>query len=141
MTVPIGQISVISSKFQQIRVNLEKAITENDPEKIEGFIKRIGEHNTVMQENVVKYKTTLLDQADEKMYSELLEKNKSFDEVVLKTTTLAKINKDAETFAYLHGEGDKIRSDLQTHLEKMVELNTEAAKKPPTPTLQQQTVL
>ena len=134
-TVPIGLLCTISTKFHQIRVNLERIANESSPTKRDYFSGRIDLHNKLMKEAIAALEPTLVNDEDEKLYKELVEKEKIVDDIIQKTRAILKAdnrpdavsNRVAEAITFLHGDGETAEKKVQGHIEKMIELSIKEA--------------
>jgi len=126
---PLGDLSVISTEFQRIRVN-QRAIVDAGSSVADRkqYTERIKERLKTIEENAVAYEKTLVS-AEGKAVFEEFKKAHAANKVQLdKLTDLAMANKNAEAHELLYGEGEKTSRALQGVITKMVDAKIKFSK-------------
>ena len=106
MTVPLSEISQISTKFEQTRIYLRNAITSNNPDEIQKNSDQISELRSDVSGLMDKLDQSI--QSDDKdvqnTYAELTEARTAYGDGLDKVLAMAKENKDAEAQAFVNGD-------------------------------------
>ncbi len=128
MTVPLGELGDIGVAFQRIRCNmLEMQFTETG-EEMKKLETRTAEHEKEVAELFPKFEKTILTDEGRKLFKELQDNYKKFEELGKKYDALVIGGKKAEAILLWKGELNTFRKAVQDPLDKMGDLKIKAAK-------------
>ena len=130
MTVPISEMSDISTTFQRIRVNVRNMMLETDPEKIQAFSDRIDELSGEMDGYAAAFEETIISDEMRQAFNDFVAADVEFDKQVKIITQLAMEDKDAEAMAIMSETGTSgIASRAeQDAIDKIIEMKVADAK-------------
>lgn len=130
MTVPISQLSGISTAFQRMRVNARDMIIASSDSDIQQNIDKINERIAEIDELSSEYEALILSDRMREEFNKFVDSRKAYRTEIDKVIKLAKENKDAEAYEILGETGSAgIASRAeQDAIEKLVELKVEDAK-------------
>lgn len=131
MTVPISQMSDISTAFQRLRVNVRDAIAANDATSIEDFITRMGERRVEIDTNATAFKETILSDEMTAAYEEFVQARVNYASYLEEFYALVRANKDAEATALISettpfGLASRAEQDI---IDKIIMMKVEDADK------------
>ena len=131
MTVPISQLTGITTSFQRIRVNIRDLITASIPEDKQKYVDNIKGLNAEIDTNTDLYEKTLFTDEGRAIFKEFLDKHKAFSVQLDRVIELAMAEKDAEARALIseNGESGKASRAEQNAINKLVEAKIGLAKK------------
>ncbi|HWR40625.1 MAG TPA: methyl-accepting chemotaxis protein [Patescibacteria group bacterium] len=129
MTVPIAQLSAISTAFQRMRVNLRDLILASSPAMTQDQLKRIEERRQEIEKTQVEFEKNIVSKEMRDTFTVFVQVNKAYNKVLEQITDLARQQKDQEARDLIFASG-KYAQDVQDVIEKMVEMKrTEADKR------------
>lgn len=128
MTVPLGEIAMISQNFQRVRVNTRDIVMANDPAQIKHFADRISELSNEISKYLASYEKTLITAEGKEQLRQYSEARKYYVEDLNKIQALAIANKDAEAIAHIHGPAAKTSREYQNIIEEMMKTKIGLAK-------------
>lgn len=142
MTVPISELSDISTQFQRARVNVRDAILTDDPVVVEDFANRIIQRQADISRDLELYRETIESDDMKELYNDLVKKNNAFAQQINKVIDLTRQDMDEEAKALMSETGasgiasrelqDAIANVIKVQLgeaKKMAEINTSQANR------------
>jgi methyl-accepting chemotaxis protein len=130
MTVPISQLSDISTDYQMIRVNLRDMIISNDPDQINNSINEMN----LLKSEIIKisgqYEKLIISSEMKNAHKEFLLNFNNYFSSLEKVEKLAKANKDTEAYKDIEKNSDlgKIATLVDENIKKMVTTKVADAK-------------
>jgi methyl-accepting chemotaxis protein len=128
ITVPLGDLSDISTAFQRVRINLRDAAGETNAKERQSDIDNIKKLRQDINEKSEKFEKTILTEEGRKMFAEFKAAREDYGKVIDKAIELAVAGKNAEAEAYLGGEGKKAAFAEQEVIDKLQESKVKQAK-------------
>jgi methyl-accepting chemotaxis protein len=128
MTVPLGDLGVISTKFQRVRINLRDIVATKDTTEIEKYHQTLNSLKGDIAKLAEKVEKTILTEEGRKTFDEFKAARKVYDDYIEKLIDLHKAGKDAEVHALVHGEAFKAAMHEQELIDKLVESKEKQAK-------------
>jgi len=128
MTVPIGEISDVSTDFQRVRVNLRDMIRANEPKEIEQAATVIKELSDRIAANIDKFEKNIASDEMRAMFNRFVEARKEFRSHIDELEELARSNKDKEAWELVDGAAKTSALAEQTAIDEMVEKKLQDAK-------------
>jgi len=128
VTVPLGDISDVSTAFQRIRVNLLVATHAKDKAQLDDAVKSIAKFQGIIAPAVDSFGKTLLTDDGRKMYAELLDARKEYDAIIEKVLSMAAAGQEAEATAFMQGDARKVSSRYQDAIDKLMDAKTVQGK-------------
>ena len=128
MTVPIAELSQISTAFQRMRVNSRDMIIAQTPDDITDYGNRIRQRTAEVDQIAASFEKTIIAQEIKDAYKEFMDSRKAYHVDLESIMELAKANKDAEAISILNGDAEKTSQAEQNAITKLVKLKEEAAK-------------
>ncbi|MGI6728455.1 MAG: methyl-accepting chemotaxis protein [Anaerovoracaceae bacterium] len=105
MTVPLSQLDGISTSFQRIRVNVQKAVMAENINDIEGYIGKISERNEELDYYVKELEPLILSDELKSQFDEFVTAREEYDKNLDTIIQLARENRDTEAIAMLEEDG------------------------------------
>jgi len=122
MTVPLGEMVMITESFQRMRGNVKDVILSiGDNTKIDGYHEDIKARNVTFDENLNSFKSTLITDEAKDLVDDLIENKAAYDDLVEDIIELSKEGKRDEALAINSGEGNQIRKEIQKGIEALKE--------------------
>ena len=106
MTVPIVQMSFISTDFQKNRVALRDAIIAENTEDIESIITKINDTRTEIDQYADEFNDTIISQKMTTAYDEFVVAREDYSVQLEKFYELVRANKDADATVFASATGD-----------------------------------
>ncbi|GAB6127022.1 methyl-accepting chemotaxis protein [Humidesulfovibrio idahonensis] len=128
VTVPLGDISDVSTAFQRIRVNLLVATHAKDKAQLDDAVKSIAKFQGIITPAVESFGKTLLTDEGRKLYAEFLEARKDYDAIIEKVLSMAAAGQEAEATAFMQGDARKASSRYQDAIDKLMDIKTAQGK-------------
>lgn len=130
MTVPISQMSHISTAFQRIRVNLRDMIYANDAAEIKTNADKIAERRIEIDGLVENFKQTIENPEMQEAFKVFEDLRAAYVPEIEKAMELAKQNIDEEAYRLISEEGaaGKASRAEQDAIDKVIELKLSQAK-------------
>ncbi len=130
MTVPISQMSHISTAFQRIRVNLRDMINANDAAEIKIYSDKIAERRAEIAGLIENFKQTIENPEMQEAFKVFEDSRAAYVPEIDKAMELAKQNRDEEAYQLISEEGTAgIASRAeQDAIDKVIELKLSQAK-------------
>lgn len=104
ITVGIGEIVQISTKFQEIRVNYRDMLEANNPADIAKFEENVKQAMTAVNYSETLYEQTIQSEEERKLYDNFINSMGLFIKDVEYYMGLARENKDKEGIAFRKGD-------------------------------------
>jgi len=105
MTIPISEMSDISTTFQRIRVNVRNMILATDDKEIQSYSDQIKTLQENIDTNTTSFQLTIQSDGMQQAFDTFIADNKAFDSEVNKITQLSLENKDAEAMVLMAETG------------------------------------
>ena len=130
MTVPITQMSEISTEFQRIRVNMRDMIIAQSPEEIQLNISQIEERRADIDKISTSFEKTIISTEMRAEFEAFKAARVDFKPKLDKAIALAKENKDQEAVAMISENGEFGKASIveQNVIEKIISMKNVDAK-------------
>jgi len=128
VTVPLGQISDVSTAFQRIRVNMLVAVHAKDKAQLDDAIKSIEKFRGIIKPNLEVFEKTLLTDDGRKLFAELMEARQAYGVVLDKVLSLAAAGQEAEAQELMQGDARKASTRYQEAIDKLEDAKTAQGK-------------
>jgi len=128
MTIPIAQMGEISTAFQEVRVDLAKAMMAGAVEQKNSFEGQIKQLSNTITDNISKVETSLSSQAEIEAFQQFTASREVFRPLISRIIQLSKSGKDAEAVSLYNNEAVRAASIEQAAIEKLVDLKINTAK-------------
>ncbi len=130
MTVPIAQLSDLSTAFQRVRANVRDAILANDLQTINDVVNKINERKVELDTAATEIEKTLTSEEMKTAFQEFTDARKAYDKELDRIIALASQNQDAEATLLLaeDGAGGIASRAEQDAIAKLVDLKVADAK-------------
>jgi len=110
---PLGYTVDVSTNFQRIRVNVRDAIFANDTKDIEYYIDRTNGIQKELDSALNKYKETIIDETDQKLYDDLVAKKQKYVSFIPELEKYILQNNDSMALKVMKGEMGKANDELR----------------------------
>lgn len=127
MTVPLSEVSQISSLFQRARVNARDLILLENPSDIQESYEKVKEFLDEMNTYAESFKKTITQEEEKVAFQDYLNAYQEYKEELDQLLALSLENNDDEALAFVKGENQETSDDLRFAIEKMVELKIKGA--------------
>lgn len=121
IAVALGDMALVSTDFQRLRVNARDVIAAATPEDRERYISRIKELRESVGKTAEGVEKTLLTEEGRKLFEEFKKTRTVYGPLMDKVIALAKEGKTIEATALLQGEAGKASRDEQNAIAKLLE--------------------
>ena len=128
MTVPLGDLGVISVDFQRARINLRDVVESTDPAERQKYADNIKKLRQDMSEHAEKIEKTLLTEEGRRAFNEFKESRKVYGGFIDKILELDAAGKDAEAKNLMHGDAFKAAMHEQELINQLVDSKKKQAK-------------
>ncbi len=128
MTVPLSQISQISTNFQRIRVNLRDMVLAESLSEISGYEKTITELSANNDELAAEFEATILSDEVRAVFEDFSTARENFHEPMQKIISFAKSGDDTSALQMLRGDGKTAADAEMAAIDKLVALKVASAK-------------
>lgn len=129
MTVPISLMGNIAETFQRIRINTRDIILANEPSEIEGYVDIINQYRASIDKDGKLFEERIVSEEVKDAFEHFLSTRKDYLYHVENLYKLARINNDAESFAYLNGDMRKAADEEMDAIQKLNDMKVAEAKK------------
>jgi len=119
ITVPISELSDMSTAFQRVRINARDLLESNDRQERTKILETIKKLREVISEKSKSFEKTILTEEGRKLFEEFKKSRESYGQVLDKVVALAEAGKDAEATVILKGEGKIAAFNEQEMLDKL----------------------
>ncbi|MHB8129599.1 MAG: methyl-accepting chemotaxis protein [Mobilitalea sp.] len=127
MTVPLGEMVIIAESFQRMRGNVKDVLLAPTIDDIPAIEVIIAERNEEFDTYVLSYEKTLFTEEGKQLIEAIQENKVKYDAMVVKVINYCKDNNEPEAKILVNGEGDLIRTEIQTAIDRLKEIKVEAA--------------
>ncbi|NLM20298.1 MAG: methyl-accepting chemotaxis protein [Peptococcaceae bacterium] len=127
MTVPLSEMVIITESYQGMQGNVKDILLTNDPSKIKEYENIIAQRNEEFSQNLKSFEKNLLTEEGSKLTNELFMNKEKYDALVKNVIRLAKENRREEALIILNGEAEKIRTDMENALRRMMDIKVAAS--------------
>ena len=125
---PLGQLSIVSTDFQRVRVNSRDIITASSLADRQRFAQRIKDLRENINKEAEAYEKTLVSAEGKAIFAEFAKARQAYYTDLDKIAALAMEDKDAEATAVLQGDGAKTSRALQNVIANMVDQKIKFSK-------------
>ncbi len=113
MTVPIAQMSEISTYFQRMRVNTREVVMAQTDSEIENFTKRIQTYRDSIDAIAKRFEERIISDEMKNLWGNFISARKEYGEDLNHFFALARENRDAEAMAFINGDfGTSARAEM-----------------------------
>jgi methyl-accepting chemotaxis protein len=128
MTVPLSDLSVISTNFQRVRVIIRDLVQTLDPEERAQYNSKIPELSAEITKAQDDYEKRILSPELKKLLDDLKAARKVYVGYLNQIRELAKAGKSKEAYALMVGDARKAALEEQAVIDKMREMTVADAK-------------
>jgi len=128
ITVPLGELGVMSVAFQRVRINVRDAAETTDAAERQGYLDNIKRLRQSVSENAALFEKTILIDEERSLFREYLEVRRGYLEQIEKVLRLSGENRSAEAATLLRGDARKMAQRYQEILDKLVASKKQQAK-------------
>ncbi len=128
ITVPIGELSDISTAFQRVRINLRQLAEETNAQERQKDLETIKKLRQEISEKSEKFEKTILTDEGRKLFAEFKATREVYGKIIEHASSLALAGRNAEATALLEGDGKKAAFAEQEVLDKLQESKVKQAK-------------
>ncbi len=119
VTVPLTQLSNVSTAFQRVRVNLRDVCNAKDPQEKAKAIERISKYRQEISTNLELFEQTIVLDSVRSEFKKLQSEREEYGSIIDRVLALSKANKDAEALNLLQGEGRAAAQKEQDSIDKI----------------------
>lgn len=105
MTVPIGQVSEISTAFQRLRVDVRDILLSDNKATSKGYFENIAARQAIIDENLEKVNKTITSQEAQDLYDDLVKKNEALNNQLDKIEELIEQDQKAQVIELMSATG------------------------------------
>ncbi|MDP2843451.1 MAG: methyl-accepting chemotaxis protein, partial [Acetobacterium sp.] len=129
MTVPLGEMIFMTQALKWISNDLDGIILSNNSEEISRYEAAILEENTVFENNLKSFQTTLFSDEGKQLVEDTFAQKEKIDKAVPEIIALAKQGKQAEAIALMKN-GDYTTSEaiLESNFGRLIEIKLQVAE-------------
>jgi len=127
-TVPLAELSTISTSFQRVRINMRDAIDAKDSQAAAGYWRKVMELRQRITEEAAKFEKTISSDEMRKLFNGFVEVRQAYSDYLDKIKALQDAGKREEAMALVQGDAKKAAQDEQTHIEKLIQMKEEHAR-------------
>jgi methyl-accepting chemotaxis protein len=128
MTVPLGEMILIAESFQRMRGNIKDIVLATTPEEIADFESRIADRNFEFATNLESFEKTLFTDEGRQLVTDIKTNKEKYDVVAAKIIDFAKKGQIEQADALMSGEGNDLRTQIETDYRRLKDLKVENAK-------------
>lgn len=128
-TVPISTLADIASTYQRLRVNLLELTIASSPEKRADLVKQISDRRSDLDKYSKEFEAKITSPEMRQAYTHFLEMRKQYGAIVDQIITLIGAGNSVEATRILNNEGEKLRTEYQASIDKLVKMKVADAKK------------
>uniref|UniRef100_C6E2Z6 Methyl-accepting chemotaxis sensory transducer n=1 Tax=Geobacter sp. (strain M21) TaxID=443144 RepID=C6E2Z6_GEOSM len=119
VTVPLSELSDISTSFQRVRINARAVVEAETAEDKTQALQTVKKLRDEITEKSASFEKTILSEEGRKLFQEFKNSRQEYTQVLDRLVPLAQADKDAEAMALLNGEGKKAALAEQDALDKL----------------------
>ena len=128
ITIPIGDLSDISTSFQRIRINLRDLVEAESAQDKEKAVETIKSLRTLTGDKAATFEKTILTEEGRKLFENFQKSREVYGQIIERVIPLAMADKDAEALAILNGDGKKAAFAENAAIDKLHEAKLAQAK-------------
>jgi methyl-accepting chemotaxis protein len=121
ITIPIGDLSDISTSFQRIRINLRDLVEAENAQDKEKAVETIKALRTLTGDKAAAFEKTILTENGRKLFEDFQKSREVYGQVIERVIPLAMADKDAEALAIMNGDGKKAAFAENEAIDKLQE--------------------
>ena len=129
MTVPIGDLQQMTDSFQRVPMNLLELTLAETPEQRAIIQKNINDRRSEVVKSADAFAKTIATPQVREEHALYLQSRQAYVQMIDQVITMTNAGNSAGARALLIGEGEKVRKVYQDHMDKLVQLKLDAAKK------------
>lgn len=129
MTVPIGDLQQMTDSFQRVPMNLLELTLAETPEQRASVQKNISDRRNEVVKSADAFAKTIVTQAVRDEHNQYLQSRQAYVQIIDQVVGMTNAGNSIGARALLNGEGERVRKVYQDHMDKLVELKLDAAKK------------
>lgn len=129
MTVPLGELVLITESFQRMRGNLKDILLAQTAEEIADYENRIVQRNEEFTTNLVSYEKTLINEEGKRLVGEIMTIKEDYDKVATQIIAHAKSGEKDKALALMKGEGNDLRTAIEEKYRRLAEIKVTVAAK------------
>lgn len=128
MTVPLSQLTNISTTFQRIRVNTRDMILAQEPAEIQKNKNDINDLIVVIDNEAAAFEKLIISNATKQAYQDFNKTHDEYSNYLEELYILIESNRDDEAFALLNGQA-KVAADAEMDaINRLVQMKIQDAK-------------
>ncbi len=127
MTVPLGQMIVITESFQRMRGNIKDMLLSTTPEQYADYSARIVDRNKTFDENLALFETTLVTEEGKAIVNNIKANKVKYDAVANQIIDLAKNGEKDKAYTLMSGEGNDLRTLIEKDIETLKDMKVDIA--------------
>ncbi len=128
VTVPLSQMSDISTAFQRVRVNALEACSTKDRERRGQALDRIAKYRKEISETTALFEKTIRTEEGRGRFKELQREREAYGSVLDRVVVLLNANREAEAMELLGGEGRAAATKEQEIIDAIQAAKVQTAK-------------
>ena len=128
MTVPLGEMVVITESFQRMRVNVKDLLLADTTEQINELEQTIALRNEEFNTNLDSFEKTLISEKGIQLVQDIRDTKEQYDAVIAEAVSYTENNNIDKAKELLNGEGDELRTKLQEDIASLLEIKLSLAK-------------
>lgn len=129
MTVPLGDMVVVTDSYKGIDSDLNTIILSSNPEEIAKKESSIQEKNATFDSSMKKFQTTLISEEGAKLTEDVFLQKVKMDKAVAEIIALVKQGKQAEAIALMkNGDYASTSAQIDSDNARMLEIKLKAAE-------------
>ena len=121
VTVPLGDLSHISTSFQRVRINMRALVEAETPQEKAEALETVKKLRDEITEKAATFEKTILTEEGRRLFEEFKQSRVEYTGVLDRVIPLAQADRDEEAMALLNGEGKKAAFREQETLDKLQE--------------------
>ena len=129
MTVPIGDLQQMTDSFQRVPMNLLELTLAETPEQRAVIQKRINDRRSEVVKSADSFAKTMISSQMKEQYNQYTQSRQAYVKVIDQVIEMTNAGNAIGARNFLNGEGENVRKVYQDHMDKLVELKLDAAKK------------
>lgn len=127
MTVPLGQMIVITESFQRMRGNVKDMLLSSTAAEFADYSGRIVERNKIFDENLALFETTLATEEGKTIVNNIRANKVKYDAVANQIIDLAKNGEKDKAYTLMSGEGNDLRTLIEKDIETLKNMKVDIA--------------
>lgn len=128
MTVPLGEMIVITEAFQQMRVNVKELLLADTAEQIDELENTIALRNEEFNTNLDSFEKTLISEKGIQLVQDIRDAKEKYDALITEAVSYIENNNTDKAKELLTVEGDELRIQMQDNITSLREIKLGVAK-------------